>query len=163
MTLPLKTDPKYGYYPWWPENGNDWVHPEDVELARRVIPSPRIWRRDGMQGECVVLTYGKLTLRVHRTLWRELDWEGYNLGDMVEIRTRGMQNEHRTGIIREMHWDDHSGVIRYQVTEADETLDNPVNYTAADLKHVEPTDTRYEVRVEPPESDSGEYEVDTSE
>ena len=39
---PLKTDPKYGHYPWWPEDGDQWVHPEDIELARSMIPSPRV-------------------------------------------------------------------------------------------------------------------------
>ena len=32
----LKTDPKYGVYPWWPEDGNDWLHPDDVATARTV-------------------------------------------------------------------------------------------------------------------------------
>ena len=159
MALPLKTDPKYGYYPWWPENGDQWVHPEDVELARRVIPSPRIWRRDGMQGECIVLTYGNLTLRLFRTLWKEVTWEGFNVGDLVEVRTRGMQNEHRTGTICEMHWDDHTGVIHYQISEGDELIENPTQYTVDDLKHVVATDPRVEIRVEPPQ-DSGEYEVE---
>ena len=54
----MKVDPKYGYYPWWPEDGNDWVHPEDVELARQMIPSPRVFRRDGEQGPFVILHYG---------------------------------------------------------------------------------------------------------
>ncbi len=159
MAIELKTDPKYGYYPWWPENGNDWVHPEDVEIARSSIPSARVWRRDGRQGNFVVLTYGELTLRVRRTLWRELPWEGFDVGDLVEVRTRGMTNEHRTGTIREMHWDDHTGQIKYQVHTPDEVIENPINYTVDDLKHVAPTDARDEVRVEPPEDDGEAYEV----
>ena len=163
MTLPLKTDPKYGYYPWWPENGDDWVHPEDVEIARSTIPSPRVWRRDGQQGECIVLTYGDVTLRVQRTLWRELKWEGFDIGDLVEVRTRGMTNEHRTGAVREMHWDDHSGQIKYQIHEPDEEVENPISYTADDLKHVDPTDARQEVRVEPPKDQVDGYEVQPGE
>lgn len=161
MAIDLKTDPKYGYYPWWPENGNDWVYPEDVELARRLIPSPRVWRRDGAAGELIVLTYGELTLRVRRSLWRELRWEGFDLGDMVEVRTRGMQNEHRTGAICEMLWDEHAGRIFYQLHSPDEEIENAEHYTSDDLKHVEATDGRPEVRVEPPEDDGNDYEVNT--
>ena len=96
---PLKTDPKHGYYPWWPEDGDDWVHPEDVAAARRMIPSTRIWRRDGAagrQGEYVVMHYGETRLRVRRTLWREAPYEGLDLGDWVEVRPRGLTNEPHT-------------------------------------------------------------------
>ena len=159
MAIELKTDPKYGYYPWWPENGNDWVHPEDVELARSTVPSPRVWRRDGQRGDFVVLTYGELVLRVRRTLWRELKWEGFDLGNLVEVRTRGMTNEHRTGTISEMHWDEHAGCIKYQLHELEEEVENPSAYMALDLKHVEPTDGREEVRIEPSDYDGEDYEV----
>ena len=103
---PLKTDPKYGYFPWWPEDGDDWVHPEDVATARSMIPSPRIWRRDGERGPYVVLHYGDTTIRVKRTLWREAPYEGTDLGDWVEVRARGMTNEPHIGQVRDMHWDD---------------------------------------------------------
>lgn len=167
MTIALKTDPKYGYYPWWPapddnHGGDDWLHPEDVELARSLLPSPRVWRRDGQQGPFVVLTYGKLLLRVRRTLWRELKWEGFDIGDLVEVRTRGMKNQHRTATIQEMLWDDHAGAIHYQLQDPDEVLDNPQNYTAEDLKQVEATDGRPEVRVEPKTEDEEGYEVERS-
>ncbi|MCO6047149.1 hypothetical protein NG895_24895 [Aeoliella sp. ICT_H6.2] len=159
MSIELKTDPKYGYYPWWPENGDDWIHPEDVELARRMVPSPRVWRRDGQQGEFVVLTYGQHILRVRRTLWKELPYEGFDIGNLVEVRTRGMQNDHRTGTITEMLWDDHTGTLRYQVHEPNDEVESKRTYTAEDLKHVEQTDARPEVRIEPPEEDGEEYEL----
>ena len=65
MTVPpLKTDPKYGYFPWWPEDGDGWVHPEDVAAARTMIPSHRVFRRDGSEGDYLLLHYGDVTLRV---------------------------------------------------------------------------------------------------
>ncbi len=161
MTVQLKTDPKYGYYPWWPEDGNQWVHPEDVELARSVIPSPRVWRRDGQRGDFVVLAYGDLVLRVRRTLWRELPWEGYDIGNLVEVRTRGMTNEHRTGTITEMHWDEHSGQVKYQLHVPDEEVENPINYARDDLKRVDPPDARVEVRFEA-SKDGDAYDVQES-
>ena len=140
MLPPLKTEPKYGCFPWWPEDGNDWVHPEDVAQARSMIPSGRVFRRDGAAGEYLRMHYGDITLRVRRTLWQELTPEGFELGDWVEVLSRGMRNEPRTGIIREMLWDERADAIHYFISENDV----PINecYTRDDLRHVEPTQRR---------------------
>jgi len=138
MDLPeLKSDPKYGFYPWWPEDGDDWVHPEDVATARSAIPGPRVFRRDGEHGDYVVLHYGELRLRVKPTLWQEVPWEGFDIGDWVEVLSRGLLNSPRTGVIREMHWDPRWHSMRYFIDEAG--LPIPNAYGAQDLRHVEPT------------------------
>ncbi len=133
----LKVDPKYGHYPWWPQDGDDWLHPEDVSLARRILPGPKIFCRDGVQGPYCVLAYGDIRLRVRRTLWQEVTWEGFNIGDWVEVLSRGQRNTPRTGTIREMLWDAHDRCIHYQLLENDKPLVKC--YTAADLRHVDPT------------------------
>lgn len=132
----MKTDPKYGYYPWWPEDGNDWIHPDDAELARTLIPSPRVFRRDGEQGDYVVLHYGDVRLRVKRTLWQEVEPEGFAIGNWVEVLSRGMRNTPRTAIISDMHWDATARELRYQVTENGVTVPN--QYAGVDLRHVDP-------------------------
>ncbi len=136
-TPPLKTDPKYGYFPWWPEDGDEWVHPADVALAREMIPSNRIFRRDGVDDEYVLMHYGDVTLRVRRTLWQEVPHEGIEMGDWVEVLGRGMLNEPRVGVIREMLWDERAGAIRYQIEEAGRLIEQL--YAREDLRHVEPT------------------------
>ena len=155
---PLKTDPKYGWYPWWPEDGDAWVHPEDVTTARATIPSPRVWRRDGQvaaaEGPYVVLHYGETRLRVHRTLWRETPHEGLNIGDWVEVRSRGMANEPLVGRVREMLWDTHAGALVYEL-ELPDGANPDRRYSIADLKPVEPPTARAEVR-RPATPDSGE-------
>ena len=153
---PLKTDPKYGYYPRWPENGNDWVHPEDVELVRQMIPSGRVFRRDGQRGPFVVLHYGDVRLRVKPALWIEVPWEGFEIGDWVEVLSRGMQNTPRIGVIREMLWDDRAEGIAYQVQETDQLV--PEFYRCEDLRHVDPTpelQKAQEVRFEATVDDGG--------
>jgi hypothetical protein len=152
---PLKVDPKHGYFPWWPEDGDAWVHPEDVERARSLIPSQRVFRRDGTSGPLIVLHYGDIRLRVRRTLWQEVHSEGFNIGDVVEVRSRGMHNEPRTGVIAEMLWDEHAGELRYQITDRDRLIETM--YTSSDLKHVEPAMPEVEVRIEPP-ADWGDNE-----
>ena len=136
----MKTDPRYGHYPWWPEDGNDWLHPEDVELARQLIPSPRVFRRDGELGPFVVLHYGNSRLRVKRTLWQEVDSEGFDIGDWVEVLSRSQRNTPRTGIIREMYWSTTERCLQYNITESDQPIPN--DYFAEDLRHVEPTQVK---------------------
>lgn len=160
---PLKTDPKYGYFPWWPEDGDDWVHPDDVALARSMIPSPRVWRRDGTvpasPEDYVVMHYGDVQIRARRTLWRELRPEGFDIGDHVEVRTKGMTNEHLVGHVRDVHWDEHAGALCYYLIAAD---GRPVDrhFTAGDLKHVEVTSPREQSRLEP---SGGEEELEIDE
>lgn len=134
---PLKPEPKYGFYPWWPEDGDDWIHPRDVSLARSNIPGPKIFKRDGQRGEYVIISYGVLRLRVKRTLWREAPWEGFDMGDWVEVMSRGAVNTWRTGTIREMHWDVRWNRIRYYIDENGQPI--PKAYSREDLRHVEPT------------------------
>lgn len=133
---PLKTDPKWGYFPWWPEDGDAWVHPDDVSLARAMIPSQRIFRREGTTDEYVVMHYGDVRLRVRPTLWQEVPHEGFDLGDWVEVLSRGMRNEPRVGVIREMLWDERAGAMRYQIADAGQPIEQL--YAREDLRRVEP-------------------------
>jgi hypothetical protein len=106
-----------------------------------------VFRRDGQQGDFGVLQYGSLELRVKPALWNEVSWEGFDMGDWVEVLSRGMQNTPRTGVIREMHWDGGSRSIQYFIEEAGQPIPNA--YRAEDLRHVEPPTPRGEVVVEP--------------
>jgi hypothetical protein len=133
----LKSDPKYGHFPWWPEDGDDWIHPEDVALARALIPSDRVFRRDGMRGPFVVLNYGDVLLRVRRTLWQIVPPPAFEIGDWVEVIPRGQQNAPRTGRIREILWEEHAQELRYQIDEAGQPIEH--RYAADDLQPVAPT------------------------
>jgi hypothetical protein len=133
---PLKTDPKYGYFPRWPQDGDAWVHPEDVSVARSMIPSGRVFRRDGTAGRYAVLHYGEVRLRVLPALWQEVMPEGLELGDWVEVVSRGMLNEPRTGTIREMLWDEEAQSLRYQIFDNGRPIERL--YAREDLQRVEP-------------------------
>jgi hypothetical protein len=135
--MDLNTEPRYGYYPWWPEDGNDWLHPDDVETARELIPSLRIFRREGEQGEFEVLYYGDQRIRVRPALWQEIQNEGFELGDWVEVLSRCGQNRPRTGTIRERLWDQRTRAIRYQIFDRGQPIAK--GYAAEDLRHIDPT------------------------
>lgn len=136
---PLKTDPKFGHFPRWPEDGDDWLHPEDVAGVRAMIPSERIFRRDGTteDGQFGLFHYGSIVFRARPALWQEVEPEGFEIGDWVEVLPRGMANAPRTGTISEMLWDGHTRAIVYQIVENGQPIET--RYTRDDLKHVEPT------------------------
>jgi hypothetical protein len=155
MTVPpLKTEPKFGYFPWWPEDGNAWVHPEDVATARAMIPSNRVFCRDGSSGGFLVLQYGDLKLRVRRTLWQEVEPEGLRIGDWVEVLTRGMLNEPRLGVVCEMLWDDRARAIRYQINDNGKLIEQL--YGREDLQNVEPPTAHEQIVIAEPEEDAVE-------
>jgi hypothetical protein len=134
---PLKTDPKYGYFPRWPEDGDGWLHPDDVLIARATIPSTRVFRREGMEGDYALMHYGNVTIRAYPALWQEVRPEGLEIGDWVEVISRGMLNEPRTGTIREMLWDERVHAVRYQIFESGQPIEQL--YAREDLQLVEPT------------------------
>lgn len=138
----MKIEPRYGYYPWWPEDGDEWLHPEDVEQAREMIPSTRVFRREGEQGQFVNLFYGDVRLRVKRTLWQEVSGEGFEIGDWVEVMSRGKRNTPRTGIIREMMWNTTERRMQYRISKNDKPIPN--DYFTDDLREVEPTRIKLE-------------------
>jgi hypothetical protein len=133
---PLKTDPKFGYFPRWPEDGDSWVHPEDVALTRAMIPSDRVFRREGTSGEFHRLYYGEIAIRTRPALWQEVAFEGFEIGDWVEVLSRGMRNEPHTGTIREMLWDHRHRAIAYQISENGNLIADL--YSRDDLRHIEP-------------------------
>lgn len=152
--LPIKLDPRYGHFPWWPEDGDDWLHPEDVALARRSIPSPRIWRREGDQADFALLQYGDLRLRVRPRLWQETPKPAFEIGDLVEVLPRGMHNDPTTGHIREVLWDDHTQQIHFQIKTASRLVET--HYTADDLKLVDRTKPEDPPCIVAPTDDDGD-------
>lgn len=149
---PLKTDPRFGYFPWWPEDGDAWVHPEDIETARRSIPGPRVWRLEQADtapaaDAMVTLVYGETRLRVRPRLWRETPAPELAIGDLVEVLPHGMQNDPITGRVREVHWDDHARAVRYQVDAAERV--RGTWFGAADLKPIQATKAEPLMRIEP--------------
>ena len=73
-----------------------------------------------------MLHYGDVRLRVRRTLWQEVEPEGFEIGDWVEVLSRGMLNEPRTGIIREMLWDERERAMRYQIFENGQPIEQAI-------------------------------------
>ncbi|QDU90830.1 hypothetical protein Pla175_42430 [Pirellulimonas nuda] len=146
----LKIVPRYGYFPRWPQDGDAWLHPEDVEAARSLLPSNRVWRHEAREGRYMVLRYGATRLRVLPALWIETPHEGFDVGDQVEVKPRGGQNDPVTGYIREARINEATYERYYQIDQAGTPL--PARLKAVDMKHVDEPAPREETRIEPPDS-----------
>ena len=123
--------PDCGVYLVWPQNGLDWIHPDDVELVEAWIPSTRVFRRHSFDGEYYRLQYGELTVSDKPTLWRRVEDEGFSVGDRVEILSHFHENEPGLGIIKEMRFEKSSNRILYSIEAREMSL--PRYFVAADL------------------------------
>jgi hypothetical protein len=141
----MRSDPSYVMYPWWPVDGDAWIHPVDVAAGRALIPGLRVFAHAGRQGDYHVLRYGDRVVRVLPALWMPLRGDGLLVGDLVEVRSRGGRNRPRIGRIREMVWNPHAGCIEYQLQRRG--LRSSRRYTADDLQSANPIQPREQVVV----------------
>ncbi len=135
---PLKTDPKYGYFPWWPEDGDAWVHPDDVATARSMIPSGRIFRRDGTEGDYGVLHYGDVPLRTYagRCGRKSSRKDSRSATGSKFARAAWRTSRAPARFVEIAVGRATQGEIRYQIVENGQPMEE--RYTRDDLKRVEP-------------------------
>ncbi len=85
--------PDFGVYLHWPAAGLDWIHPDDLPVAERWIPSPRVFRRFHYDGNYYHLQYGDSTLRVQPTMWTSVPRIDVQVGDQVELLSQFGQKD----------------------------------------------------------------------
>lgn len=117
--------PDCGVYLAWPDDGTQWIHPDDIELATQWIPSNRVLRRHSYDGEYYRLQYGEQKIRVKPTMWHRVVDEGFAVGDQVEVLGRFMENEPCIGRITEIRFDKHYNRILYSVETRELPLPRP--------------------------------------
>ena len=123
--------PDCGVYLVWPQDGVEWIHPDDMSLVEAWIPSTRVFRRHGFDGEYYRLQYGEQRVRVKPSMWRRVDDEGFSVGDHVEILSHFHENEPGLGIINEMRFEKSSNRILYSIESRELPL--PRSFVATDL------------------------------
>lgn len=144
--------PRYGCFLRWPEEGDSWVHPADAPRARRLLPSPRVWRREPGDGGYDRLVYGDASLRVLPALWLELPPPAFELGAWVEVRSLMLQNDPVTGRVREALWDEGLREVVFQIESHEKLLER--RFLGSDLKAVTPPKAVEDLRIEPPATSS---------
>ncbi len=90
--------PDWGVYLRPPEGGEEWIHPEDRELAKAMIPSRRVFKRVRWDGEYYHLLYGGHCLRVRPTLWLQTPAVDLEVNQLVEVLAKQGAND--AGIYR---------------------------------------------------------------
>lgn len=131
----MKMRHDYGVYLWWPERGEAMFHPDDVQLALKLIPSRRVFRRETFLDGYVVLAYGSHRLRLRPTLFLPAQSDGFEIGDQVQVLSRCGKNRPLIGRIAHMLWHVRGKRIEYLVRHVDRAL--PRLYSAADLEKIE--------------------------
>lgn len=123
--------PDCGVYLVWPSEGTAWIHPDDVELASKWIPSNRVLRRHSFDGEYYCLRYGEQVIRVKPTMWHRVVDEGFSVGDQVEVLGRFMEYEPCIGRIVEIRFDMKNNRILYAIESREMLMPRPLE--ASDL------------------------------
>ncbi len=127
----LVRKPTHGVFPWWPEEGTDWIHADDIELAQKVIPGRRIFRREDIEGGMLLVTYGKIQLRIHPVMWLEVPEPDYRVGDHVEIKSKLGKVEPKIAEVSEVYWDRYKRRAEYHLVHLGKPL--PGAYTPDSL------------------------------
>lgn len=104
--------PKHGVFFRWPAEGDfEWVHPEDRELIKSMIPGSRIFCRDQCDDAAdqaqgyYWIEYGEVKIRVKPAMWLLVDHEGYEVGDRIEVKSKHGKHTPVIGNIREIEYD----------------------------------------------------------
>lgn len=112
---PLKREPEFGVFLWWPGDDDSWIHPHDVPKAEDLIPGNRVLRREDYDDDYSLLIYGDYQIRVQPAMWLPVASEGYNIGDQVEVRSNFGENQPFIGTIAEMIWSRTKKQIEYEI------------------------------------------------
>lgn len=124
--------PDYGCFPRWPENGQAWIHPDDVATVTRYLPSERVLRRESFDGTYYHYRYGDVRFRLRPCLWLKVAAEGLDIGDQVETIGVGMERELFTAKICGMYFVRRKGRLLYRVCRLGKPV--PRLYLADELR-----------------------------
>jgi len=107
--------PDYGCIARWPQDGQGFIHPDDVPKAKGLIPSERVLRRDFFDGTYYHVRYGSVRIRLRPCLWLTVRSEGLDIGDEVETVGQGFERELFVAKIAGMYYVRRKGRILYRL------------------------------------------------
>ena len=135
--LGLIIQPVYGVFLRLPEDNDDWIHPDDIGIARRLIPSNRILKRTFIDASYYRFSYGSDCFRGAGRMWLPIDHEGFDVGDRIEVTSNMGQNWPILGEIAEVRWNRMYQQIEYHVDRVDgERQRLPHTYAADQIQLV---------------------------
>lgn len=111
----LVAKPKFGVYLRWPADGDDWIHPNDIETAVKLIPSRRIFLRIDLDDVFWLLGYGDNSIRVKPTMWLEVPAPRFEVGDQVEIKSSMGKLRAKIATVKNVYWNQPKQRAEYQL------------------------------------------------
>ena len=140
----LVQKPKYGIFPWWPEDSKNWVHPDDLAVAEELVPGCKILRRvalvakEGDENLAVarerfyLFEYGSQSFRAKPRMWLEVPAPDYELLDQVEICSKLGKVHPKIATVSEVCWNRSKRVAEYRLVQIEMPV--PGLFHAADLQ-----------------------------
>ena len=127
--------PDYGCIARWPADGQGFIHPDDVAMATRCIPSERVLRRVRYDDVYYHFSYGSIRFRLRPVMWLKVDADGFDIGDRVETTGLAMEQELFVARIWGMYYVRRKGCILYRLRKGSTTV--PQLYSARQLRLLE--------------------------
>ncbi|MGI9470255.1 MAG: hypothetical protein ACR2NZ_01900 [Rubripirellula sp.] len=124
--------PDYGCIPRWPQEGQAFIHPDDVPIATRCFPSERVLRRDRFDGVYYHYAYGSLRFRLRPSMWLKVTSDGIDIGDQVETVGTSFERELFVATVWGMYYVRRKGCILYRLRRGETNVPNL--YAASDLR-----------------------------
>ena len=130
-TLQLKRVVKYGVCLWWSGQIPSWIHPDDIETAKRLVPSGRVFRREECENFAdrelgfSFLRHGDEGFRALPAIWMEIRHEGFELHDFVEVKSGYGKRFRGIGTIRDIIWNRQNGKIHYLLAINEQKVERP--------------------------------------
>lgn len=114
--------PDFGCFLRWPENGQSFIHPDDIGTVTRLIPSPRVLQRHAFDGTHYHYRYGKLRFRLRPAMWLPVRSEGIEIGDQVETKGLGLERDRFVATIWGMYYVQRKGCILYRLRRGEQIV-----------------------------------------
>jgi hypothetical protein len=124
--------PDFGCFLRWPENGQGFIHPDDVATVTRVVPSPRVLKRISFDGVYYHYVYGGLRFRLRPAMWLPVRTEGIEIDDQVETKGVGLEREQFVATVWGMYYVQRKGCILYRLRRGEQVV--PRLYPADHLR-----------------------------
>ncbi len=114
--------PDYGCFPRWPENGQSFIHPQDVSTATQLIPSERVFKRFAFDDVYYHFAYGRHRFRLRPAMWLSVTYEGIDIGDQVETTGLAMNQEQFIATVWGMYYVARKGCILYRLRRGERVV-----------------------------------------
>ncbi len=115
----LKPATKFGVFLWWSDEIPNWVHPDDGHTAKRLIPGTRVFKRRECENSSdrelgySSFQYGQDCFRGRPALWLEVISPGFEIGDLIEIKSRYGRMRPQIAIVSSILWNRTSRMIQF--------------------------------------------------